>query len=101
MLSLALSAPRVATFWLYVFDPALLARLRVAAGASLRAEPLRSGSAEAPAAPPVHTRSGALSRLAAMAALAEGAAAARCWPWPRRRRLEHRVSLQVEICVAT
>jgi len=57
VLSLALSAPRVATLWLYAYDPATLSRVREAAAASLRA---RLAPGEPPPSPPpaaVHTRS--------------------------------------------
>ena len=61
VLSLALSAPRVATLWLYFYDPATLARLRGAACAHLRARLPAPDPSPSPA-PPTHSRAGARGR---------------------------------------
>ena len=61
---MALSAPRVATLWLYVYDPATLARLRGAACAHLRAR-LPPPDPNPGPAPPTHSRAGARGQAAA------------------------------------
>lgn len=61
---MALSAPRVATVWLYFYDPATLARLRGAACAHLRARLPPPDPTPGPA-PPTHSRAGARGRAAA------------------------------------